>query len=160
MADSPRPASVRASAAGQSAASVQSISNAVPPRPQIPERYVLREKDGAFFLECDEAPRIRAIIDSGMSISRSAAASLGERVILLDGAGSFGPLLDNDAKLYNLDHHAGCERLFTLWLSDDARRLPLRIEMSTKWGRATVTLTHYDGPGSAGDVKPASLSPI
>jgi hypothetical protein len=101
-------------------ASVQPISDAAEARPAIPERYALRKKDGARFLECDEAPRIRAIIDPGMSISRSAAASLGERVILLDGAGSFGPLIDNDAKLYNLDHHAGCERLFTLSTCEQA----------------------------------------
>lgn len=117
---SPRPASVRASTTGQSAASVQSISDAVPPRPEIPERYALREKDGVSFIECDDAPRIRAIVSPGMSVSRSAAAALGERIILLDGAGSFGPLIDNEAKLYNLDHHSGCERLFTLSTCEQA----------------------------------------
>jgi hypothetical protein len=86
----------------------------------IPERYALREKDGVRFLECDEAPRLRAIIDPEMSASRSVAASLGERVILLDGAGDFGPLIDNERKLYNLDHHAGCERLFTLSTCEQA----------------------------------------
>jgi hypothetical protein len=46
--------------------------------------------------------------------------SLGERVILLDGAGTFGPLLDSDRKLFNLDHHTGCERLFTLATCEQA----------------------------------------
>jgi hypothetical protein len=102
------------------AASVQAIPSAAPPRPEIPERYALREKDGARFLECDEAPRLRAIIDPEMSVSRSTAASLGARVILLDGAGSFGPLIDNEEQVYNLDHHAGCERLFTLSTCEQA----------------------------------------
>ncbi|MGH0029767.1 MAG: hypothetical protein ACQGVC_08245, partial [Myxococcota bacterium] len=88
--------------------------------PVIPERYALREKDGQRFLECDEAPRLRAVVDPEMAVSRSEAAALGERVILLDGAGSFGPLIDNEQQLYNLDHHAGCERLFTLSTCEQA----------------------------------------
>jgi hypothetical protein len=40
--------------------------------------------------------------------------------VLLDGAGTFGPLLDNDKKIYNLDHHWGCERLFTLSTCEQA----------------------------------------
>jgi hypothetical protein len=86
----------------------------------IPERYSIREKDGLRTLECDEAPRIRVVIDPGIAFSRSDAASLGERVILLDGAGTFGPLVDGDRKLFNLDHHSGCERLFTLATCEQA----------------------------------------
>jgi hypothetical protein len=86
----------------------------------IPERYSVREKDGIRSLECDEAPRTRVVIEPGMAASRSDAASLGERVILLDGAGTFGPLLDPDRKLFNLDHHIGCERLFTLATCEQA----------------------------------------
>ena len=41
-------------------------------------------------------------------------------MILLDGAGSFGPLLDNKKRLYNLDHHTGCERTFTLATCEQA----------------------------------------
>jgi hypothetical protein len=120
VSDSPRPAAVRASEPERAAAPVKAIRSAAAQPPEIPERYALRDKDGVRFLECDEAPRLRAIIDPTMSVSRSAAASLGERVILLDGAGSFGPLIDNDEKLYNLDHHAGCERLFTLSTCEQA----------------------------------------
>jgi hypothetical protein len=86
----------------------------------FPERYAVRERDGRRFLECDEAPRLRAVIEPGMAASESAAAALGSNVILLDGAGSFGPLLDNDRRLYNLDHHAGCQRLFTLATCEQA----------------------------------------
>jgi len=98
---------------------------AAPPRvvhklPVIPERYSLREKDGVRFVECDEAPRLRVIVDPAVSFSRSEAVALGERVILLDGAGDFGPLIDSERDLYNLDHHAGCERLFTLSTCEQA----------------------------------------
>ncbi len=88
--------------------------------PVIPERYSVREKDGVRTLECDEAPRLKVVLDPGMAASRSDAGSLGERIVLLDGAGTFGPLLDNEKKIYNLDHHWGCERLFTLSTCEQA----------------------------------------
>ena len=86
----------------------------------IPERYVVREKDGVRSLSCDEAPRVRAVVDPDMAASKSEAAALGDGVILLDGAGTFGPVLDNEKKIYNLDHHWGCERLFTLSTCEQA----------------------------------------
>ena len=86
----------------------------------IPERYAVREKDGVKTLVCDEAPRVRAVVDPDMSASKSEAANLGDGTILLDGAGTFGPQLDNEKKLYNLDHHWGCERLFTLSTCEQA----------------------------------------
>jgi hypothetical protein len=114
------PVPVRASLTERAGASIESISSAAAQQPEIPKRYALREKNDIRYIECDEAPRLRAIIDSQMSVSRSGAASLGPRVILLDGAGSFGPLIDNDEKLYNLDHHSDCERLFTLSTCEQA----------------------------------------
>jgi hypothetical protein len=120
LAEPPRHgAGLRSSASG-AAAQAQAPSSTVRRLPVIPERYALREKDGVRFLECDEAPRLRAIIDPELSLSRSDAAALGARVILLDGAGDFGPLIDNEKQLYNLDHHAGCERLFTLSTCEQA----------------------------------------
>lgn len=115
MADPRRAAAVHPSNMGGVAPSAQPKSTSVPlRRTMLPERYAEREKEGSRFLVCDEAPRLRVVIDPKMSVSRSAAIALGERVILLDGAGNFGPLMDNERKLYNLDHHVGCERLFTL----------------------------------------------
>ncbi|MEM7410786.1 MAG: hypothetical protein AAF430_11170 [Myxococcota bacterium] len=96
------------------------LAKAPQPASEIPERYAIREKEGDRALVCDEAPRLRVILDPEMAASRSDAGALGERVILLDGAGSFGPLLDTDRQLYNLDHHAGCERLFTLATCEQA----------------------------------------
>jgi len=91
-------------------------------RPGLPQRYRTRPGEGSAdgFLVCDEAPRVQARIRRDYSFSQSAARELGERVILLDGAGSFGPLLDNKRRLYNLDHHQGCERTFTLATCEQA----------------------------------------
>lgn len=86
----------------------------------LPDRYEIRETEKNRYLLCDEAPRVKVFIDRAFSFSESEARELGERVILLDGAGRFGPTLDNGAKLYNLDHHEGCERLFTLATCEQA----------------------------------------
>lgn len=120
MGDFPPPAAIRTSGTGREGAPAKAVRPATASQSEIPKRYSLRDRDGLHCLECDEAPRLRAIIDPQMSVSRSGAASLGGRVILLDGAGSFGPVIDNDEKLYNLDHHAGCERLFTLSTCEQA----------------------------------------
>ena len=91
------------------------------PQPQsIPDRYEARENEDGRYVVCDEAPRMRVSIHTANSFSESEARELGERVILLDGAGQFGPLLDNRARLYNLDHHQGCERTFTLATCEQA----------------------------------------
>ncbi len=121
MPDPPlQPAGFRSSTREPASLPAQVATAAVRKLQVIPERYALRDKDGVRSLSCEEAPRLRVIIDPSMSISRSEAISLGERVILLDGAGNFGPLIDNDRDLYNLDHHAGCERLFTLSTCEQA----------------------------------------
>lgn len=88
--------------------------------PAIPQRYRLRRGDGKSALLCEEAPRVLVRVRREYAFSEAEARALGERVILLDGAGSFGPLLDNAKRLYNLDHHSGCERTFTLATCEQA----------------------------------------
>lgn len=88
--------------------------------PLIPERYSVRETEDGRFLVCDEAPRVSVCLDRAISFSESEARDLGERTILLDGAGRFGPLLDNKRRLYNLDHHESCERQLTLATCEQA----------------------------------------
>jgi hypothetical protein len=90
------------------------------PLPSLPERYRLRHSEDDDRLVCDEAPRIQVHIRREYTFSEAEARALGGRVILLDGAGSFGPLLDNKKRLYNLDHHEGCERTFTLATCEQA----------------------------------------
>ncbi len=86
----------------------------------FPERYRVRRSEGDSQILCDEAPRIEARVRRDYAFSEAQARELGERVILLDGAATFGPLLDNKRRLYNLDHHRGCERTFTLATCEQA----------------------------------------
>ena len=88
--------------------------------PSLPQRYRVREGDDDAHLVCDEAPRIQVRVRREYTFSEAEARELGGRVILLDGAGSFGPLLDHKRRLYNLDHHQGCERMFTLATCEQA----------------------------------------
>jgi hypothetical protein len=88
--------------------------------PSLPQRYRLRHSEDDDHLVCDEAPRIQVRIRREYAFSEAEARALGGHVILLDGAGSFGPLLDNKRRLYNLDHHKGCERTFTLATCEQA----------------------------------------
>jgi hypothetical protein len=89
--------------------------------PPLPQRYKLRGGEGEpAHLVCDEAPRVKVRVRRDYAFSLSEAKELGERVIFLDGAGTFGPLLDNKRRLYNLDHHQECERTFTLATCEQA----------------------------------------
>src|SRR5262245_37223019 len=51
------------------------------------QRYEVRESDGARSLRCKELPGVLVRVDSKYAFSEADARKLGERVILLDGAG-------------------------------------------------------------------------
>lgn len=87
---------------------------------EIPDRYDLRERDLGQALVCREAPGVSIHIDRSYAFSEAEARKLPSRSILLDGAGAFGPLLDGQAMLFNLDHHQGCSRAFTLATCEQA----------------------------------------
>lgn len=93
---------------------------------QIPNRYEVREAETGRYLRCKEAPAVGVSLDRAYSLSEADARKLGERVILVDGAGQFGPLLDNAKRLYNLDHHEACLRAFTLATCEQALILVLK----------------------------------
>ena len=125
-------ATIRSEAAGAWRSVAQSplgSTVALPASPplhrSIPERYEVRESEGERFLHGDEAPRVRVIIDRKLCASEAEARAMGERVIFLDGAGDFAPTLDNKARVYNLDHHQGCIRPFTLATCEQALILVL-----------------------------------
>lgn len=84
------------------------------PEATLPDRYEMRDREEGRLLVCGEAPRVAVSIDRRHQFSEAEARRLGERVILLDGAGQFGPVIDNAQRLYNLDHHQDCLRAFTL----------------------------------------------
>ncbi len=92
----------------------------------LPDRYEIRGEEEGVALRCREAPGVAVRIDASFAFSETEAKKLGERVILLDGAGQFGPLLDDARHLYNLDHHEGCLRAFTLATCEQALILVLK----------------------------------
>jgi len=96
------------------------------PEETLPNRYDIGSGDPGRFLRCREAPGVGVRLDRGYAFSEAEARKLGERVILLDGAGQFAPLLDDGKHLYNLDHHQGCLRAFTLATCEQALILVLK----------------------------------
>lgn len=92
----------------------------------LPNRYEIRELDEGHFLLCNEAPTMSVSIDRRHAFTEAEARRLGERTILLDGAGQFAPLVDDGAHLYNLDHHQECLRAFTLATCEQALILVLK----------------------------------
>lgn len=92
----------------------------VVPKDEFPDRYNLRERDGVKALVGREAPGVAVRLDRHFAFSEAEARKLGERTILIDGAGAFGPLIDDNTHLYNLDHHQGCLRAFTLATCEQA----------------------------------------
>src|SRR6059036_2949344 len=55
-----------------------------------------------------------------MTIADSAARKAAPGTIYLDGAAEGGPFLDVEKGLFNLDHHEGCVRSFTLATCEQA----------------------------------------
>jgi len=92
----------------------------------LPNRYQLRDRADGPVLLSSEAPGVTVSLDRCHAFSEAESRKLGERVILLDGAGQFGPLVDDVAHLYNLDHHEGCLRAFTLATCEQALILVLK----------------------------------
>ena len=92
----------------------------------LPNRYQLRDRTEGPVLLSSEAPGVSVQIRRGLAYSEAEARKLGERVVLLDGAGQFGPVVDDNAHLYNLDHHDDCLRSFTLATCEQALILVLK----------------------------------
>jgi len=85
-----------------------------------PGRYRVRNEPGGPVLIGVEAPAIRVRIARGFCVTASAAQSAAPGSIFLDGAAQAGPFLDSKREVYNLDHHEGCVRPFTLATCEQA----------------------------------------
>ncbi|MGW8181814.1 MAG: hypothetical protein ACWGQW_24050, partial [bacterium] len=90
------------------------------PEDDLPERYVIREDQDEYFLLCREAPNLRVYVRRGLSVSASSASKYESGTIFLDGAAQGPPFLDSEGDIYNLDHHEGCIRFFTLSTCEQA----------------------------------------
>src|SRR5437764_838066 len=66
------------------------------------------------------APTVTVRIKQGFCVTASAARSFPPGSIFLDGAAQGEPFIDPKRQLYNLDHHEGCVRSFTLATCEQA----------------------------------------
>ena len=118
------------------------VTKALPERPvpqkQLPARYLLKEDEDGRYLTCLEASNISVRIDRSLSVSASAARKHPKGTIFLDGAAKGEPFIDSSRGVYNLDHHEGCVRSFTLSTCEQAmivirKGLDLDGERWTVW---------------------------
>jgi hypothetical protein len=92
---------------------------------EVPNRYFLKDEEGRY-LSCLEAPEVKVRIDRSLSFSAGAVRKASEGTIFLDGVAQGEPLLELERRVYNLDHHEGCVRPFTLAACEQALVLVLR----------------------------------
>ncbi|BBO84602.1 hypothetical protein DSCO28_51680 [Desulfosarcina ovata subsp. sediminis] len=86
----------------------------------FPDRYAIKEAGTDRVLTCLEAPNLQVIVKAGLTVATSAARKAPPGTIYLDGVAQVEPFLDHDRKVYNLDHHEGCVRAFTLATCEQA----------------------------------------
>jgi hypothetical protein len=100
-----------------------------PPRPKdppqrspnhLPQRYTVKTSGEDRALICQEAPNLNVHIENGMSISGAVARKSPAGTIFLDGVAQCEPFMDHERQIYNLDHHEGCVRAFTLSACEQA----------------------------------------
>jgi membrane protease YdiL (CAAX protease family) len=89
-------------------------------RKHLPLRYQVKDDTAGSYLTCVEASNIKVRIERGMNVSASAARKYATGTIFLDGAAQGEPFMDGSKGVYNLDHHQGCVRSFTLATCEQA----------------------------------------
>src|SRR6058998_3996604 len=91
-----------------------------PERETPPDRYRIKQERDGEVLTCIEAPTVTVRIRQGHAVTAIAARSAAPGSIFLDGAAKGEPFLDPKREIYNLDHHEGCVRAFTLATCEQA----------------------------------------
>lgn len=87
----------------------------------LPDRYVIKtDENNRRSLKCLEAPNVTVRIERGLVVSASSARKYPSGTIFLDGVAQGEPFLDHERQIYNLDHHEGCIRAFTLSTCEQA----------------------------------------
>lgn len=89
-------------------------------------RYGIREDARGRVLFCPEAPTVCVRIERGACVRAAEARHAAPGTIFLDGAAQGEPFVDPVRGVYNLDHHEGCVRAFTLSTCEQAMVLLLR----------------------------------
>ena len=118
------------------------VTEPLPERPvtrrMLPVRYQVKEDEDGRYLTCLEASNIFVRIDRALSVSASSVRKYPKGTIFLDGAAKGEPFIDSSRGVYNLDHHEGCVRSFTLSTCEQAmivirKGLDLDAERWTVW---------------------------
>src|SRR5512136_1016088 len=109
----------------------ESSEDSAAPTGHLPDRYVIKEMAKVRVLSCTEAPTLSVRVERGYTVTAAAARRAAPGTIYLDGAAQAEPFVDAEKQVYNLDHHVGCVRAFTLATCEQAmvmvrRRLNLR----------------------------------
>jgi hypothetical protein len=86
----------------------------------LPNRYVIKNDGNRGVLNCLEAPNVTVRIERELVLTASTARKYPSGTIFLDGAAQGEPFLDHERQVYNLDHHEGCIRAFTLSTCEQA----------------------------------------
>jgi hypothetical protein len=137
-------------------------------------RYRTRRVGRERVLVCLEAPTLKVRIEPGSCVSAAAAKSAPPGTIFLDGAAQGEPFVAAERDVYNLDHHEGCVRAFTLAACEQAmvllrRGLDLRRRDFTVHANGVdldtvlaiwVLLNHLRLGGSAGERVRARILPL
>ncbi len=89
-------------------------------QPTSAGRYRTRRLGRERVLVCLEAPTLSVRIEPEACVSASAARNAPPGTIYLDGAAQGEPFVDAERDVYNLDHHEGCVRAFTLATCEQA----------------------------------------
>ncbi len=86
----------------------------------FPDRYSIKGEGAERVLVCLEAPNLQVVVKAGLTATASAAHKAPPGTIYLDGVAQAEPFLDHNKKIYNLDHHEGCVRTFTVATCEQA----------------------------------------
>lgn len=91
-----------------------------------PDRYVIEQEANTRYLYCRDTPEVKVRIERSLAVAPAAARKAAEGSIFLDGAVPGEPFIDPERRVFNLDHHEGCVRAFTLSTCEQALVLVLR----------------------------------
>lgn len=100
--------------AGPTDKSKGTASDGQPSSSYLPERYSIKTNGDERVLICLEAPNLNVHIEPGLAVNASMARKSPAGTIFLDGVAQCEPFMDHERQVYNLDHHEGCVRAFTL----------------------------------------------
>jgi hypothetical protein len=93
---------------------------------QLPQRYFIKEDADGRYLTGRETPELKVRLQRNLSVTAATARKAPEGTIFLDGAAMGEPFLDHERRVFNLDHHEGVIRRFTLSACEQAMILVLR----------------------------------